>query len=236
MKYSELLNVLYGENLTDILNVLNQSIYVTDYLIDDKNSIIVHSGFTFFTHKQKKIDLLYDIENEKIIRQVRNDDFSIPQINGIIATKNNDKYFNYFYEVVLTEILEGNNEDGTFYHLKDPYSYLNIDEIEEIIVIDKEKNKEIKYNSLKIFSNGNIIKEIPLQKRLGEIIFFNGTLFKKYIPYDEYYQDNNYEDYYKQRETYGKYEGTWAQDVEGLSDDFIDDVLGGEPDAYWNID
>jgi len=35
---------------------------------------------------------------------------------------------------------------------------------------------------------------------------------------------------------FGKYSGTYAQDIEGLNDDFIDDALGGEPDAYWNID
>ncbi|MDC1266637.1 hypothetical protein N8Z75_01535 [Crocinitomicaceae bacterium] len=42
-------------------------------------------------------------------------------------------------------------------------------------------------------------------------------------------------DYYE-RDSYGEYAGTYAQDMEGLSDDFINDVLGGEPDAYWNID
>lgn len=37
-------------------------------------------------------------------------------------------------------------------------------------------------------------------------------------------------------QSYGRYSGSWAQDVQDLSDDFIDDVLGGDPDAYWNID
>jgi len=37
-------------------------------------------------------------------------------------------------------------------------------------------------------------------------------------------------------ESYGNYAGTYAQDVEGLSDDFINDVLDGCPEAYWNID
>ncbi|MDC1266741.1 hypothetical protein N8Z75_02065 [Crocinitomicaceae bacterium] len=45
------------------------------------------------------------------------------------------------------------------------------------------------------------------------------------------YADDSYES-----DSYGEYAGTYAQDVEGLSDDFINDVLGGEPDAYWNID
>ena len=32
------------------------------------------------------------------------------------------------------------------------------------------------------------------------------------------------------------YSGTWAHDVEGYSDDDIDTIFDGEPDAYWNID
>ena len=54
-------------------------------------------------------------------------------------------------------------------------------------------------------------------------------------------EDNRYNEpdgwyNYNERDTYGQYRGSYAQDVEGLSDNFINDVLGGEPDAYWNID
>ncbi len=50
--------------------------------------------------------------------------------------------------------------------------------------------------------------------------------------------NNFYDDdfFYEEREHYGEYAGSYAQDYEGLSDDFIDDVLDGNPDAYWNID
>lgn len=41
---------------------------------------------------------------------------------------------------------------------------------------------------------------------------------------------------YYDYETYDEYSGTYVQDVEGWSDQLIDDVLDGEPDAYWNID
>ncbi|MDI9357975.1 MAG: hypothetical protein QM528_03395, partial [Phycisphaerales bacterium] len=43
-------------------------------------------------------------------------------------------------------------------------------------------------------------------------------------------------DYFEGGESYGKYHGSYAQDVARKSDDFIDDVLGGDPSAYWNID
>lgn len=35
---------------------------------------------------------------------------------------------------------------------------------------------------------------------------------------------------------YGEYAGSYAQDVEGYSDDVINDAFEGDPDAYWNID
>lgn len=46
--------------------------------------------------------------------------------------------------------------------------------------------------------------------------------------------NNYYDDDY--RTSYGEYAGTYAQDVEGYSDDVIDDAFDGDPDAYWNID
>lgn len=44
--------------------------------------------------------------------------------------------------------------------------------------------------------------------------------------------------YYEEHDepSYGKYAGSFAQEYEGLSDDFIDSALDGCPDAYWNID
>lgn len=39
-----------------------------------------------------------------------------------------------------------------------------------------------------------------------------------------------------QRSRYGEYAGSYAQDVMGYSDDVINDVFEGDPDAYWNID
>lgn len=52
--------------------------------------------------------------------------------------------------------------------------------------------------------------------------------------------DEDYEawnDYsYNEEPTYDRYNGSWAQDEMGYSDDDIDTIFDGEPDAYWNID
>lgn len=63
-------------------------------------------------------------------------------------------------------------------------------------------------------------------------------LAEKYSNWESKQQQDDYDDFddYDRRESYGQYAGSYAQDVEGLSDDFINDVLGGDPDAYWNID
>lgn len=64
----------------------------------------------------------------------------------------------------------------------------------------------------------------------------NSELFVEDVEdYEDEYYEQDYDDYYE-REYYGQYSGSYAQDVEGLSDDFINDVLDGDPDAYWNID
>lgn len=43
----------------------------------------------------------------------------------------------------------------------------------------------------------------------------------------------NKDDY---RPHYGEFEGSYAQDVMGYSDDVINDAFEGDPDNYWNID
>ena len=53
---------------------------------------------------------------------------------------------------------------------------------------------------------------------------------RDYENYDEDY------DYFEEEKTYENYNGSYAQDVEGWSDQDIDDVFDGYPDAYWNID
>ncbi len=56
---------------------------------------------------------------------------------------------------------------------------------------------------------------------------------------NQYRRANNqtYDDYDEEvYNGYGRYSGSYAQDEMGWSDDDIDTVLDGDPDAYWNID
>lgn len=64
----------------------------------------------------------------------------------------------------------------------------------------------------------------------------NGGNEKRSLTMGKYnYFDDDY-DFYEEKRTYERYNGSYAQDVEGWSDQDIDDVFDGDPDAYWNID
>lgn len=53
----------------------------------------------------------------------------------------------------------------------------------------------------------------------------------KFGPEEEFYDSSNYNGDY-----YDEFSGTYAHDVMGYDDDFINDAFDGDPDAYWNID
>lgn len=55
-------------------------------------------------------------------------------------------------------------------------------------------------------------------------------------PIPQHVNDEYDSDYDIERPTYDRYSGSYAQDEAGWSDEEIDTVLDGDPDAYWNID
>jgi len=62
------------------------------------------------------------------------------------------------------------------------------------------------------------------------------ALKTKYEVWVDEVEGQNYYYYYEERVSYGEFAGSYAQDAEGLSDNFINEVLEGDPDVYWNID
>lgn len=56
---------------------------------------------------------------------------------------------------------------------------------------------------------------------------------------EEYYDEDFDEEYSfseEEPDTYDRFNGSYAQDVMGYSDDEIDIMFDGDPDVYWNID
>ena len=61
---------------------------------------------------------------------------------------------------------------------------------------------------------------------------------EKEVEYDNMkrFQDDDYSDMPEESHHYSEYAGSYAQDVMGYSDEDIDTIFDGDPDAYWNID
>ena len=70
-----------------------------------------------------------------------------------------------------------------------------------------------------------------------EFIHHVGVLDEEYEENDNG-RDHEHEEWrsYEEIHTYERYAGSYAQDEMGYSDDEIDTIFDGDPDAYWNID
>lgn len=77
-----------------------------------------------------------------------------------------------------------------------------------------------KRNSTKIVKEG-IVKDIKLSSLLRNDDVLDNIRCDFDLPYVSHY---------------GEFEGSYAQDVMGYSDDVINDAFEGDPDNYWNID
>jgi hypothetical protein len=90
--------------------------------------------------------------------------------------------------------------------------------------------------------NLNLSKVLDEEAKLTKYdMLFSGLVMSAYESVNEPVRKNDKSSKrertnYYQRDSYDKYSGSYAQNVEGLSDDFIDNVLDGDPDAWWNID
>jgi hypothetical protein len=191
MKYSEILKIIYGNDLQQIIKILNFSIYVTDFKMQ-KNSIVVNTGFSFKTHNLKTIELYYELESESIIRQPKLELLSVLQINGLVCVKDKRDYFNQYLEFILTEISENEN-NGTFYFLKDPEKYLELNSINEIFVI-KDNKRVYKLTSILVKKGKSLKSKYPYFKDLAVPLFYDGTQFSLYEDYDLKEPNNDYDD------------------------------------------
>lgn len=60
------------------------------------------------------------------------------------------------------------------------------------------------------------------------------TPAERYLKADN--RDNEENDDWEEESTYDRYNGSYAQDEMGYSDDDIDTIFDGDSSAYWNID
>ena len=77
-------------------------------------------------------------------------------------------------------------------------------------------------------------------RQFNKSIIFPDSFYEKIGQEEDFKRNikNDSDSYrkYQERETYDRYNGSYAQDEMGYSDDEIDTIFDGDPLAYWNID
>ncbi len=187
----------------------NRSLYG---LIASNGKIIFESSFNSLVPAIGNKEL-YTAQNEKF-------QYGVLRVDGSVVVpfgKYNwiDGYDNGLARVKIGTATNGQKENGNKWGLIDE----NGNEVLPIEYDDIWAFYDKKRTTTKVVK-GDIAQDIVL----SDILDVNDIPLKDSRLYDDYGTN------------YGEYEGYYAQDVEGYSDDVIDDAFDGDPDAYWNID
>ncbi len=187
----------------------NRSLYG---LIASNGKIIFESSFNSLVPAIGNKEL-YTAQNEKF-------QYGVLRVDGSVVVpfgKYNwiDGYDNGLARVKIGTATNGQKENGNKWGLIDENG-------NEVLPIEYDAIwafYDKKRTTTKVVK-GDIAQDIVL----SDIFGVNDIPLKDSRLYDDYGTN------------YGEYEGYYAQDVEGYSDDVIDDAFDGDPDAYWNID
>lgn len=190
MTFLEIIKKLYSNEISQVVEVLNKSIHVSDGLYKSSD-FCVHTGFTFVNQKGNKFELIYNGETEQIYRQPRISNNILPLIIGLSVGKGDSIYFNGHYgqSVLILHELENGTESGVLYSIKniEKYQYENpVNEIE--VAKDGQDDFEFISKFKIIDKEDKLLFEFPLCMEFKQKIFYNGNnnSFKKNISDLEY--------------------------------------------------
>lgn len=236
MRFDEVIENLYSSDDELICEVLNEGLHVTQC---NKPDDAVSTGFQCKTHKGTIFDVKYLISQQKVCYMKS----LSPKCRSIIGAPskydpdlrlNND----YFYYHTGFSLLE-NDKDIIWYDSYDIESnQFNQVKIKDVNQDDDEYitnlilDGDVNISSFLVHSNDIEIQSYPLFSAYVPILYKSGTFSpiidvkNRRISYGG--ADTSWDDYGVSCERYNGYNG-W-------SDDLIDDVFGGIPEATWNVD
>lgn len=223
MTFDEIIEALYSEDKSLICDVLNTGGYISDFN-DYLETDAIHTGFYCRVQTGTIFEVIYLIPKQTICYK---------DVSSILLYYPLGFFLKYSpREFAPCEVCSVPDKWIQAYDMAT--GKFNIVSRKGIEMKDQSAESIILDNDLKVSSfsimDGSIKKkDYPLYPAyIPEL--YKGKEFSPQINFSRTY------DYSDNEPTYEKYGGTYAQDVEGCDDDFIDDVLGGEPEAYWNID
>jgi hypothetical protein len=190
---------------------------------------VIHTGFCFSIHTGKRMEVLYNVENEKIIRQNRLESFSIPLLNGLFLAKSDSEFFNAYLPLMYAGVAINNNGSGYFVEPDTIQDYSNRYNITSIRGKQKNDTDFQEIQAFQVFDPDNPevkVKEYPFQRVFMETIFFGNNRFSLFQPYFDPKEE--------EREFFENYD---PDQERGTLEDWLEDEFGDDADtAAWNID
>ena len=115
------------------------------------------------------------------------------------------------------------------------YIYWCVNNVEDFQINEKV------IEQIRLFYPDFIITDV-FTRKISKNKVFEYSNYKKQQEYtceeeeEEEEEENDDDDWFSECDTYERYNGSYAQDEMGYSDDDIDTIFDGDPSAYWNID
>jgi len=158
-------------------------------------------------------------------------------------TKSNGRtVFVYYLQGSVSDLTDYKKSVGNYYREENGKPlYYTLFYYGNDVIIEKAKNKGSyfvrndefdKMKSLLEQLDGNIFQ--ALYEKTKDNNWMLTETNEKILKKSKY--DSNFSNDFEGRRTFENYKGSYAQDIEGYSDQDIDDIFDGDPDMYWNID
>lgn len=222
MTFNEVIEGLYSENGRLICSILNNGEHVCKSKI--KNLLVIHTGFYCQVQTGTVFEVLYGVKDKKIYYQKQKTSLALPMGLPILINLS---------ELPFQSKAYGRNEWYNQYNVT--YGSFHVVLVKEIknknsrvlsLILSDKNNTNVSHFS--ICDKNGIIKTYPLCIQNMPVFYLshNGFYFYKQSYCSE--NDLSWNNYGKSYEKYNGYNG-W-------SDDLIDDVFGGVPEATWNVD
>ena len=203
----------------------------------------------YFIVKKEDCAFMFDVLRKKVISELYDDIKDVAQ--HFIASRSTDEYFKSYKNGKCGLIHETGklilppNFDDCFGLCFDGENRRNPEYRFAIVTLDKKKGLynelgnevlPIQYDSLRFsypeYPESIYAKSIRVLGKIGDER--ERDLIDYGVKNDNNTKHGRCSTY--ERTTYERYGGTYAQDEMGYSDDDIDTIFDGDPDAYWNID
>ncbi len=224
MTFEETIEGLYSKDMAQICSVLNRGEHLCK--LKGEELLFIHTGFICQLQTGTILEVLYSVTNKQpYYLRLKSNNFYLIGLPLIINTKV-FPFQRKIYDGKREWFDQFNTVSRSFHSVFIEDIKIENSKVKSLILANDEKTIVSHFS---ICNKDGIINKYPLCCLDTPVLYRSNTDFSVYKPHlsnqYNYYSEDKYG---INDEKYGGYNG-W-------SDDLIDDVFGGIPEATWNVD